>query len=73
MTEAGKLLMLLGGLVCLTGGIVWVLGRAGFRGMPGDIIYQSPNVQIYVPIVSCLLLSVLLSALLWLWQWLMRR
>jgi hypothetical protein len=47
------------------GGLVWALGRLGFKGLPGDIAYQSGNVRIYVPIVTCLVLSVLISIGIW--------
>jgi hypothetical protein len=73
MTEAGKLLMVFGLLSLLAGAAVWCLGRTGFRGLPGDIVYVSRNVEIYVPIASCVLLSLLLSAMVWLWQWLTGR
>ncbi|NIP57611.1 MAG: DUF2905 family protein [Gemmatimonadetes bacterium] len=52
---------------------LWALGRTGFRGLPGDIRYETENVRVYFPIVTMLVLSVLLSALLWLVQWLGRR
>jgi hypothetical protein len=55
------------------GAVVWGLGRAGFRGLPGDVRYESGNVRFYFPVVSCIVLSVILTALMWLWQWLGRR
>ncbi len=65
MTQAGRLILFLGlGLVVL-GAIVWALGKLGFRGLPGDIRYESENVKIYVPIVTCLIASVVLSAIFW--------
>ncbi len=65
MTQAGRLILFLGlGLVVL-GAIVWALGKLGFRGLPGDIRYESANVKIYVPIVTCLVASVVLSAIFW--------
>lgn len=73
MTDAGRLLMLFGIGLAVIGAAVWGLGRAGFRGLPGDVQYETQNVRVYFPIVSCLLLSVLLTVGLWLWQWLGRR
>ena len=68
MTQAGKFILLLGlGLVAL-GALMWALGRLGFRGLPGDIRYESGNVKIYVPIVTCLLASLVLSVLFWLFR-----
>ena len=73
MANAGKLLVVVGLLVALAGLAVWGLGRAGFRGMPGDIRYESGNVRFYFPVVTCIVLSVILTALMWLWQWMGRR
>ena len=73
MTDLGKLLMLGGGFLLLIGAIVWLLGRSGFRGMPGDISYQGSNVRFYFPIVTCIVLSVALTAIMWIVQWLGRK
>jgi hypothetical protein len=73
MANAGKLLVVLGLLVAVAGLVVWGLGRAEFRGLPGDIRYESGNVRFYFPVVTCIVLSVMLTALMWLWQWLGRR
>jgi ABC-type methionine transport system permease subunit len=73
MTGAGKMLVVVGLLVAVVGAVVWALGRAGCRGLPGDVRYESGNVRFYFPVVSCVVLSVILTALMWLWQWLGRR
>ena len=73
MTHAGKLLVVVGLLVAAAGLVVWGLGRAGFRGLPGDVRYESGNVRFYFPVVTCIVLSVVLTALMWLWQWVGRK
>jgi hypothetical protein len=73
MSNVGKLLIVAGLLMAVVGLVVWGLGRAGFRGLPGDIRYESDNVRFYFPIVTCIVLSVILTAIMWLWQWLGRR
>lgn len=73
MENAGKLLVALGVAACVIGAAVWALGRAGFRGLPGDIRYESPNARFYFPVVTCVVASVILTALMWLWQWIGRR
>ena len=73
MPNAGKLLFIVGLLVAVAGLVVWGLGRAGFRGMPGDIRYESGNGRFYFPVVTCIVLSVILTAVMWLWQWIGRR
>jgi hypothetical protein len=73
MSNAGKLLIVAGLLMAAVGLVFWGLGRAGFRGLPGDIRYESGNVRFYFPIVTCIVVSVILTAVMWLWQWLGRR
>lgn len=73
MSEMGKWIAGAGLALMVVGGALWFLGRTGFRGLPGDIRYETENVRIYFPVVTMLVLSLLLSALLWLGQWLGRR
>lgn len=73
MSDLGKVLIAAGGLLVVAGLVLWGLGRTGFRGLPGDIRYETDNVRIYFPVVSMLVLSLLLSAVLWLIQWLSGR
>jgi hypothetical protein len=73
MVTAGKMLVLLGLVLAVVGAAVWRLGRVGFRGLPGDVRYEGANVRFFFPVVSCIVLSVILTALMWLLQWLGRR
>lgn len=72
MPQMDKMLVLVGLAIVVLGLIVWGLGRVGFRGVPGDIRYEADGVRIYVPIVTCLVISVLLTLGVWLWRWLSR-
>jgi membrane protein implicated in regulation of membrane protease activity len=65
MPEIGKVLIIVGGLVVIVG-LVLTLGlRIPFLGkLPGDISIDRGNVHIYFPIVTCLLLSLVLTLLL---------
>jgi Protein of unknown function (DUF2905) len=60
---AGLVLIALGALVLLLGRMNLPLGR-----MPGDIVWRGKNTTIYVPLVTCLLLSLLGTLLLWLFN-----
>jgi len=72
LTHVGKIILLVGlGLVAL-GAIVWILGRLGFKGLPGDIAWESGNVKVYVPIATCLVLSVVISVGIWIVRLFMR-
>ncbi|MDN5365325.1 MAG: hypothetical protein PWP44_528 [Thermacetogenium sp.] len=64
-TFLAKALMMIGGLLLLSGGILYLLGRISPIGrLPGDILYQKGNFTFYFPIVTCLLLSLILTLLL---------
>lgn len=65
-------MMLAGIVLAVVGLAVWGLGKAGFRGLPGDIQYESGNVRFYFPIVTCVLLSLLFTFGMWLWRWFTR-
>ena len=55
------------GLVILIGGITWpILSRIGLGRLPGDIVFQRGGVTFYFPLVTCILISIVLSALFWL-------
>ncbi len=57
------------GLVILTAGLLWpILSRLGLVRLPGDIMYQRGNVTFYVPLASYIIVSILLSLLLWLFN-----
>jgi hypothetical protein len=73
MNDAGKMLMVLGAVVVIVGALVWGVGRLGFRGMPGDVRYESGNVRFYFPIVTCIVLSLVLTLAMWLWRWISGR
>lgn len=73
MIDVGRLLMATGLILAVMGAVVWWLGRKGFHGLPGDIQYRGPHLQVYFPIVTCIVFSLLLTAILWIWQWLSRK
>lgn len=62
----GRWLIALGVVLVLVG-LLWPwLGRLGLGRLPGDIVIERGGFQFYFPIVTCLLVSVLLSLILWL-------
>jgi len=67
MRELGRMLLLLGGLLVLTGAFFYWGGRLPFRlgRLPGDIVYRGKHSTVYFPLATSLLLSVGLSLLLW--------
>lgn len=67
MNTPGKLLIYAGGLLILIGVIVIVAGRmhVPLGRLPGDINYRGKNTAFYFPITTCIVLSILLSFILW--------
>jgi hypothetical protein len=61
----GRFLIVLG-LVILMAGLLWPwLSQIGLGRLPGDIVIERENVTLYVPLMTCLVLSVLFSLVLW--------
>lgn len=70
MAEFGKLLLGLGLFLVVCGALLMVGARLGvpIGRLPGDFHWRSRsgNTQVYFPIATCILLSVVLTVLLWL-------
>jgi hypothetical protein len=57
------------GLAILAVGLLWpVLSRLGLGRLPGDIVIQRDNFTFYFPLATCILVSLLLSAVFWLFN-----
>jgi len=55
------------GLLLVIVGLLWPwLSKLGLGRLPGDIVIERGNSSFYFPIVTCLLISVVLSVVLWL-------
>ena len=68
MAELGRLLLLLGIALVVIGGIVILLGRTGLPlgRLPGDFLYRGKNTIFYFPLASSILISIVLSIILFL-------
>lgn len=68
MTDLGKLLLVVGGVIFLVGAVLLLAGKFNLPlgRLPGDIVYRGKNSVFYFPIVTCILISVVLSLVLWL-------
>ncbi|UCC99995.1 MAG: DUF2905 domain-containing protein [Phycisphaerales bacterium] len=64
--QVGKWLIAAGVGIALVGVLMVLLGRAGLFKLPGDLEFSSKNWRIYVPIASCIVISVILTLILWL-------
>jgi len=58
--------LIVAGLILLAAGFAWPwLSRLGQGGLPGDIRIETESGGFYFPIVTCLVISVVLSLILW--------
>jgi hypothetical protein len=68
MSAMGKWLIT-AGLVLLVLGLLWpLLERLGLGRLPGDITVERENFRFHFPVVTSLIVSVVLSALLWIFR-----
>jgi hypothetical protein len=65
MNDLGKLLVIVGLVLAAVGAILCSgIGRGWLGRLPGDIHYTRGNFSFYFPIVTCIILSVLLTIIL---------
>lgn len=65
MNDLGKFMVVAGVMLAVAGAILWSgFGRNWLGRLPGDIHYHRGNFSFYFPIVTCVVLSVLLSLIL---------
>lgn len=65
MGDIGKLLLIAGLALAAVGLLVMLSGRVPFLGrLPGDITWRKGNTTVYFPIVTCIILSLLLTLVL---------
>ena len=57
------------GVVLVVLGLLWPwISRLGLGRLPGDIVIKRETFRLYIPIVSSLLVSIVLSVILWLFN-----
>lgn len=64
--DLGPLLVVVGILVVLVGVLAWNGGLSWFGHLPGDVRINSGNVRVYFPWVSMIVISVVVSLLIFL-------
>ena len=69
MNDLGKLLVIAGLVLTGIGVLLWTgVGRGWLGRLPGDIHYTRGNFNFSFPLMTCLLISLVLSLLLWLFR-----
>jgi len=64
--QMGKWLIGAGIFIAVVGVLVMLLGRVGLFKLPGDLEFGSKSWRIHIPIASCVLISIILTLILWL-------
>jgi hypothetical protein len=69
MGELGKVLMLSGCVLLAVGALLYLAGKLPWFGrLPGDIVVERGPVTLYFPLATCILVSLVLSVLFWLFR-----
>jgi hypothetical protein len=62
-------ILIVAGVVLLVAGLLWpLITRLGLGRLPGDIVIERPNFSFYFPLATSILVSVVLTALFWLFR-----
>ena len=62
-------ILIIVGLTLVVAGIAWPwLSRLPFGRLPGDIVIDRPDFKVFAPIATMIVVSLLLSLLLWLFR-----
>jgi hypothetical protein len=64
--QFGKWLVVVGAVIVVAGLLLMLLGRIGLFRLPGDFEFGGRNWRIYFPLASSIILSILLTLILWL-------
>jgi hypothetical protein len=62
----GRNLVIIGLLLAAMGATLWFFGRHGGGFLPGDIAVERKSFRFYFPVVTCVVVSLVLSAIAWL-------
>jgi len=57
------------GVILVVLGLCWpLLQKINLGRLPGDIVFKSGRLKVYFPLTTCLVISVVLSILFWIWR-----
>ena len=60
-------ILIIAGIILLILGFLWTwVSKLPIGRLPGDIVVNKPNFKLYIPITSMLIISLILSLILWL-------
>ena len=64
--QIGKFLVFAGIVIAVLGVLIMALGKIGLFRLPGDLEFGSRNWKVYFPIASSIILSIILTLIMWL-------
>ncbi|MFH1201835.1 MAG: DUF2905 domain-containing protein [Candidatus Omnitrophota bacterium] len=69
INQIAKLLIVLGLFLVILGAVIYIVSKIPGAGkLPGDILITKKNFTFYFPLVTCLLISLILSLIMFLWS-----
>lgn len=58
--------LIFAGIALVILGLLWpMLGKLGLGRLPGDLVIERENFRVYLPLATCLIVSAVLSVVLW--------
>ena len=66
MGDVGRFLVILGLVLVVVGLLLPFLGKLGLGRLPGDIVIERDGFRLYIPLMTSLLVSLILTLVLWL-------
>ncbi|HXC93739.1 MAG TPA: DUF2905 domain-containing protein [Geobacteraceae bacterium] len=67
MSDLGRSLLILGCIIAFAGAVLMFSGKLPWLGkLPGDIYVKKENFAVFFPITTCILVSLIISLILWL-------
>ena len=71
--QVGKILMIAGMGLFVIGGMVVLLVKTGLFRLPGDINISGEKWKFFLPVTTCILISIVLTGLLWIIRYFLRK
>ncbi|GAC1436342.1 MAG: DUF2905 domain-containing protein [Thermoanaerobaculia bacterium] len=68
MKDIGRILVMVGIAIAVLGVVMTFAGRTPLDRLPGDLVYKRDHFTFYFPLMTSLLLSVILTLILWLFR-----
>jgi len=63
--QIGRWLVFFGLTIVAVGLVLMLLARFGIFKLPGDLAFGSKNWRIFIPITTCIIISIVLTLILW--------